>query len=83
MTSEIHHGRINAHRKVLKTGRIEFAGSSLDCVVRSLSETGAGLEITSPLWFPDSFTLVIESDGLIRSCRIAWRADRRVGVIFA
>ncbi len=83
MTSEVQHGRVSARRKVLKSGRIEFAGSALDCVVRSLSDTGAGVEISSPLWFPDSFTLVIDSDGFRRPCQIAWRDGRRVGVIFS
>ncbi len=40
-------GTPNVRRRVLKAGRIAFHGgrSSLDCTVRSLSDTGAGLDV--------------------------------------
>jgi len=48
----------------------------------NISETGAALEINSPLWFPDRFTLSITSDGLRRPCHIVWRKEKRIGVAF-
>lgn len=80
MTNEDH--RISPRRRVLKSGTIEFSGSALPCTVRNLSETGAAIEINSPLWFPERFTLVIDSEQLRKPCQIAWRKERRVGVIF-
>lgn len=74
--------RATARRKILKTAAIEFSGTSLPCVARNVSETGAALEVKSPLWFPDQFTLVIESEALRRGCRIVWRRERRIGVTF-
>ena len=68
--------------RVLKTGTIEFAGESLPCTVRSLSASGARIEVNTPLWFPDRFMLVIASEGLRRSSQIIWRDEKLIGVAF-
>jgi phosphate transport system protein len=50
----------------LKAGRISFGGgAAFDCTVRNLSETGAALEVISPVGIPERFTLVIEADHII------------------
>jgi PilZ domain len=67
---------------VLLTGEIQFGPTSIPCVVRNLSETGAAIEANSPLWFPDQFILWIERDNSRRWCRIVWRRDKRIGVHF-
>ncbi len=74
--------RETARRRVLKAGTIQFGGDAVPCMVRNLSETGAALEITSPLWFPDHFTLVVSSEGLSKPCQIVWRKEKRIGVKF-
>jgi hypothetical protein len=77
--------RVAARRRVFKSGVIEFGDnvrSEVACTVRSISETGAGLVLNSPLWFPESFTLVIGSDGFRKPCRAIWRKENRVGVSF-
>jgi hypothetical protein len=74
--------RIAPRRRVLKAGSIEFGGGAIDCTVRNLSETGAALEIVSPLYIPDRFTLVVRTDQLKRPCRIVWHKERRIGVAF-
>ena len=74
--------RIAPRRRVLKAGSIEFGGGAIDCTVRNLSETGAALEIVSPLYIPDRFTLVVRTDQLKRPCRIVWQTERRIGVAF-
>jgi len=67
----------------LKAGRIAFGGgAAIDCTIRNLSETGAALEVTSPVGIPERFTLVIEADHSHVSCRIVWRTERRIGVHF-
>jgi PilZ domain-containing protein len=68
--------------RVFKVGTIEFSGNAIPCTVRNLSASGAALEINSPLWFPDSFTLGIASDGLHRACHVVWRREKRIGVAF-
>ena len=74
--------RIAPRRRVLKAGSIVFGGGAIDCTVRNLSETGAALEVVTPLFIPDRFTLVVPSDHLKRPCHVAWRKERRIGVAF-
>jgi hypothetical protein len=75
--------RIIDRKKVLKVGQIQLNKlSSISCAVRNLSDTGACLEIPSPLGIPDEFTLVIESEALRRRCCVAWRRANRLGVAF-
>jgi hypothetical protein len=74
--------RIAPRRRILKAGTIEFGGGGLDCTVRNLSETGAALEVVTPLFIPDRFTLFIPSDQFKRPCHIVWRKEKRIGVAF-
>lgn len=75
--------RLNDRRRLLKEGRIVFNGrqSVINCLVRNLSDTGACLEVTSPIGIPDFFDLDLGQSGF-RSCRIAWRRSRRIGATF-
>jgi hypothetical protein len=74
--------RIAARRRVLKAGSISFGGAAIDCTVRNISDTGAALEVVTPLFIPDRFKLIVPSDGLNRPCHIVWRRERRIGVTF-
>ena len=69
-------------RRLLKTGKISFGGGTIDCTVRNLSETGAALEVSSPIGIPEHFTLVIEPNAIHVPSRIVWRKDTRIGVHF-
>ena len=70
--------------RTLKAGSISFDRAGvIDCVVRNVSDTGACLEIESPVGIPNEFTLVIRSDNIMRRCHVAWRSARRIGVRFA
>ena len=83
MQSAFSETRNAPRRRVLKAGVITFAYSAaIDCTVRNLSDTGASLEVASPLGIPAMFVLVIKSDSFKRSCRIVWTKDRRIGVTF-
>jgi hypothetical protein len=74
--------RISPRRRILKAGSIEFGGGAIDCSVRNLSETGAALEVVTPLFIPDRFTLSVRTDQFRRPCHIVWRKQRRIGVAF-
>ncbi len=76
------HHRIATRRRILKAGSIEIGGDAIDCIVRNVSETGAALEVLSPLYIPDRFTLVVRTDELKRPCHIIWRKAKRIGVAF-
>jgi diguanylate cyclase (GGDEF)-like protein len=70
--------------RTLLSGKIvwNYGQSSIDCVVKNLSDAGGRLQVTSTQDLPDAFQLVIEGRRENRSCRIVWRSDDRVGVAF-
>jgi hypothetical protein len=74
--------RIAPRRRILKAGSISCGGVTIDCTVRSLSETGAALEVVTPLFIPERIKLVVESAGLNRHCHVVWRKQKRMGVAF-
>jgi len=74
--------RAAPRRRTLKAGTIEFSGGGIDCTVRNISETGAALEVVSPLFIPDRFTLFVPSDQVKRPCHIVWRREKRIGIVF-
>ena len=70
-------------RRTLKAGIISLhLGGAVDCKIRSLSSTGARLEVTSQLGIPDSFILLTKPDRIQHSCRVKWRKDHHIGVVF-
>ena len=70
-------------KRVLKAGRIRLSDNEIACTVRNVSQAGAALEAITPLFIPDRFVLVIESDGVERPCRVVWRKEKRLGITFA
>ncbi len=56
--------------------------SVIDCTVRNLTDTGASLEVGTPVGIPDTFELSIPLDNLKRKCRVTWRQERKIGVQF-
>ena len=76
-------GRIAPRRRVLRAGIIDLgAGGTIACAVKNISETGAALEVTTPLFIPDRFKLVIGTEHINRPCQIVWRKEKRMGVTF-
>ena len=74
--------RIAPRRRLLKSGKISFGGGAIDCTVRNFSETGAALDVTSPVGIPDHFTLLIEADHVDFPCHVVWRKQSRIDVRF-
>jgi hypothetical protein len=68
--------------RVLKAGTIIFGGGGISCTVRNFSDTGAALDVVSPVGIPNAFTLVLEGEAAKRQCRVVWRKERRIGVVF-
>jgi hypothetical protein len=76
--------RAQPRRKVLKGGIIEFShGGGLTCCVRNISDTGACLEVESPVGVPNTFLLLINGEKCGREARVTWRAGRKLGIAFA
>ena len=70
-------------RRTLLSGKIvwNFGQSSIDCVVRSLAETGACVQVQSTHEVPNEFQLVMGRER--KPCRVLWQSDNRIGVAFA
>ncbi|HMK71182.1 MAG TPA: PilZ domain-containing protein [Xanthobacteraceae bacterium] len=67
--------------KTLKAAKIlRPTGSAVKCIVRNLSETGAKIEVHSPV--PETFDLVFDLDRSRRMCRVVWRKKPMIGVQF-
>jgi len=82
--SHLEEHRTNSRHRTLKAGTISFdRGGGIDCVIRNVSDTGACLEIENPIGIPNDFTLVMKTDHVMRTCHVAWRSGRRIGVRFA
>jgi hypothetical protein len=74
--------RYAPRKRILKAGKIDFGWGAIDCVVRNISETGASLEVESPVGIPDRFDLVILVDRSRQPARVVWRKEKRLGVRF-
>jgi diguanylate cyclase (GGDEF)-like protein len=75
---------VNARRRVLKAGRISFnmGHSTIDCTVRTLSNTEAGLEVISTAGIPEHFKLQILADGFSRASKVLTKRDKHLEVQF-
>lgn len=71
-------------RSFLK-GRILFNNhmSSMDCLIRNISATGAKLEIGVAVAIPDVFELFIPQRGDTLRAQLRWRRGEEVGVTFS
>jgi len=75
--------RIAQRHRVLKGGTISFNGAAgISCTVRNLSQTGAALDVISPVGIPENFSLVIDGDQAGRACHVVWRKEKRIGIAF-
>ena len=74
--------RTSQRRRTLKAGTISFGGGAIDCTVRNLSESGAALDVISPIGIPERFTRLVEADHRHLPCRVVWRKEKRIGVHF-
>ena len=76
--------RRQARLRVLKAGRIAVSDKAprLECTVRNISAVGACIELASGTFgIPSAFTLILASGP--QPCRVVWRTERRLGVVFA
>lgn len=83
MTREIVDPRRAPRHRTFKGGSIIFGlAPAIDCVIRNMSETGAALEVESPVGIPNEFTLIVKPEFFKKNCRVAWRSAKRLGVMF-
>jgi PilZ domain-containing protein len=60
--------------------KIDGRGSTVDCVVRNFSESGACVEFGSAAGLPDEMNLTIGQKGRSFFARMIWRQANRVGL---
>ncbi|WP_024515606.1 PilZ domain-containing protein [Bradyrhizobium sp. Tv2a-2] len=75
--------RANARDKVLFGGRAAVdARSSMNCVVRNLSENGACVEVDGDARVPQEINLTIARKGRSYLAQVVWREANRLGLAF-
>jgi hypothetical protein len=76
--------RTSQRYKVFKGARIGFncEFSSVECIIRNLSETGAFITVQDGILVPNHFMLFNELDGYKIECDIVWRQGNGFGVRF-
>jgi hypothetical protein len=75
--------RAAPRHRVLRAGTILIGDGSINCMAHDMSDTGALLGVTSSVGIPDYFTLILSPNGCHKSCRVMWRQQLRMGVMFA
>jgi hypothetical protein len=69
--------------RVLKNAKFLLGQSSvIDCVVRDLTNAGAGVEVPSTIDLPEALDLTFNGGRSIRPCRRVWRKLSKTGVEF-
>ena len=70
-------------RSFLK-GRVLFNGgqTSLECLIRDLSSTGARLELSASITLPDRFDLYLPHRDTTCKVHFQWRRGNQIGVAF-
>lgn len=70
--------------RVLLKGRIHFnnGASSIDCLVRDMSSTGARLLLSETATLPEKFDLFIPQKDRTYRAQLRWRREDGIGVTF-
>jgi hypothetical protein len=76
--------RQSPREKVIYGGVAEIngRGSTMDCVVRNINDTGACVEFDTGARLPDQINLRIARKGRSFLARMIWRQANRVGLAF-
>ncbi len=59
-----------------------YGQSSIDCIVRRISDVGAVIEVESVLGVPEHFHLLIPGEGEPQPCKRSWQSDKQIGLVF-
>ena len=76
--------RSSARQKSFLQGRIYFNNrrSSIDCLIRDYSDTGARLKLSETAAVPEAIELYIPNKEEIHRARVEWRSGNEMGVSF-
>jgi hypothetical protein len=84
MQNSANHQRRSPRIRSLIAARIIYNNdaSTLDCVIRNISEDGAKLQLSGGAAIPIEFSLLIIKKEVTRQARITWRSGEEIGVEF-
>jgi hypothetical protein len=84
MTDTMQTRRKFERTKVSRKARLIFgdSGTTLDCLVLNLNTFGACIRLDDQSEIPEDVELTFDGARTLRSCRVAWRLDSRVGLSF-
>lgn len=76
--------RLSSRQKSYLQGRIYFNNrrTSVDCLVRDLSEAGARIRLSEAVVTPEVMELYILNREEVRRARVEWRHSNEMGVAF-
>jgi PilZ domain len=76
--------RTSARQKSFLQGRIYFNNrrSSVDCLIRDYSETGARLKFSESVAVPEAIELYIPNKEEMHRARVEWRSGDEMGISF-
>ena len=76
--------RADQRHRVLKGGTLQFNNgySSLECVIRDLSATGARIQMGETFGVPSRFTMSISGETKRIEASLRWRNSRNIGLTF-
>lgn len=76
--------RKSERKRTLLGAVIEYAGTStMNCVIRNLSQGGARLELDGAPFVPHAMMLSIPQRGIRRSASVVWQTREAAGIQFA
>jgi hypothetical protein len=77
---------VNNRRRVRiptkKAAIITKGTTKIACVIRDLTEDGAGLSVTATKDVPEHFILTVQGEEEGRACTVRWREPTKLGVSF-
>jgi hypothetical protein len=69
--------------RALKGAKLLLGNSSvIDCVVRDITNVGAGVEVPNTIDLPEALDLTYDGGRSLRRCRRVWRKLNKIGVEF-
>lgn len=76
--------RSDQRHRVLKGGTLHFnkGYSSLECVIRDMSATGARIQMGETFGVPSRFMLSVSGETTRLEATLSWRNSRNIGLSF-
>ena len=69
--------------RILKDAKLVVgSASTLDCVVRNITNTGARIEIANTMQLPEVVGLTFDGGRTLQECQVVWRRVTETGLKF-